>query len=124
MTPSQEILTSIETRLEQLSDEIAKLHTARAALERRASTSSRRTKVTAADLAALLEASDGLSSAMLADRSGADQQQVLAALREMERTGAARRTGARRTTRWHAVTDEDRIRARAAELAAQSRQAA
>jgi hypothetical protein len=46
---------------------------------------------------------------------------VLGVLRELEAAGRARRTGQRRGTRWHAVTDEDRIRARAAELERQSK---
>jgi hypothetical protein len=42
-------------------------------------------------------------------------------LRELEQAQRVRRTGQRRATRWHAVTDEDRTRERAAELASRSR---
>jgi hypothetical protein len=42
-------------------------------------------------------------------------------LRELEKTDQIRRTGERRGTRWHLITDEDRVAARAAEIAAQSR---
>jgi hypothetical protein len=42
-------------------------------------------------------------------------------LRELEKTDQIRRSGQRRGTRWHLITDEDRIAARAAELAAQSK---
>jgi hypothetical protein len=45
---------------------------------------------------------------------------VLALLRELEQAQRIRRTGQRRATRWHAITDEDRIRERAAELATRS----
>jgi hypothetical protein len=46
---------------------------------------------------------------------------VLSLLRELEAAGRVRRTGQRRSTRWHAFTDEDRIRERAAQLAARSK---
>jgi hypothetical protein len=42
---------------------------------------------------------------------------VLLLLRELEQARRVRRTGQRRATRWHAITDEDRIRERAAEVA-------
>ncbi|MFZ0975819.1 MAG: hypothetical protein WAN22_26585 [Solirubrobacteraceae bacterium] len=43
---------------------------------------------------------------------------MLRLLRDLETGGRIRRTGQRRGTRWHAITDEDRIRERAAELEA------
>jgi hypothetical protein len=46
---------------------------------------------------------------------------VLTLLRDLEKRARVRRTGQRRTTRWHAITDEDRIRERAAELASRGR---
>jgi hypothetical protein len=49
---------------------------------------------------------------------------VLTLLRELETAGRIRRTGQRRGTRWHAITDEDRIRDRAAELARRRRKSA
>jgi len=42
---------------------------------------------------------------------------------EMESAGEARRTGARAGTRWFAITDEDKIQARAAELARRTKRA-
>jgi hypothetical protein len=46
--------------------------------------------------------------------------QVLALLKEQETAGEVRRSGTRAATRWHVITDEDRIAARATELTAQS----
>jgi hypothetical protein len=54
-------------------------------------------------------------------QAGADRDQVLALLRDLEKRDRVRRTGQRRATRWHAITDEDRIRGRAAELARRSK---
>jgi predicted Rossmann fold nucleotide-binding protein DprA/Smf involved in DNA uptake len=67
------------------------------------------------------ESSDGLSTSVIAQRGGAVPAQVLALLRELEQAGRVRRTGERRGTRWHLVTDEDRIAQRAAELAGRSK---
>ncbi len=58
----------------------------------------------------------GITSTALAKLANAAPDQVLALLRELEAAGRARRTGQRRGTRWHAITDEDRIAARVAEL--------
>jgi hypothetical protein len=71
-------------------------------------------------LIALLTDSEGLSTRELAARSGGASAQILRLLREQEARGDMRRSGAGAATRWHLVTDEDRIAARAAELAAQS----
>jgi predicted transcriptional regulator len=79
--------------------------------------------VPAGKLVTVLAAGDGLSTAELADQTGGDRQQLLTLLRELEASGQVRRSGERRNTRWHAITDEDRIAARVAELEAQSRQA-
>jgi hypothetical protein len=72
--------------------------------------------VPAGKLQALLIGSGGMSTGDLVDQTGGDRQQVLTLLRELEAAGEVRRTGERRGTRWHAVTDEDRIAARVAEL--------
>ena len=77
--------------------------------------------VPAGRLIALLSSSAGLRTRELAKASNADPGQVLALLKEQEDAGQVRRTGARAATRWHAVTDEDRIAARAAELERHSR---
>ena len=68
----------------------------------------------------LLANSDGLTTAALAEQAGADRDQKLLVLRELVESQRVRRTGQRRATRWHAITDEDRIHERAAELASRS----
>ncbi len=70
-------------------------------------------------LEVLLAESAGLTTSALAQQAGADRDQVLTLLQEMEASGRIRRQGERRATRWHAITDEERIRERAAELEAQ-----
>ena len=80
--------------------------------------------VPAGKLEALLARSDGstgLSAAELTEQAGGARDQVLTLLRELEASGRVRRSGQRRGTRWHAITDEDRIAARAAQLESQSR---
>jgi DNA-binding transcriptional ArsR family regulator len=79
--------------------------------------------VPAGKLEALLSSGDGMSTSELAERTGGDRQQVLTLLRELEAAGQVRRSGDRRNTRWHAITDEDRIAARVAELERQSKRA-
>ena len=69
----------------------------------------------------LLSENGGLTTSVLAERTNGDRDQVLNLLRELEAAGRIRRSGQRRSTRWHAVTDEDRIRERAADLAARSK---
>jgi DNA-binding IclR family transcriptional regulator len=77
--------------------------------------------VPAGKLELLLSNADGLSTAAIAERANSDRDQVLTLLRELEATGRVRRSGQRRGTRWHVITDEDRIQRRAAELAARSK---
>jgi hypothetical protein len=79
--------------------------------------------VPAGKLEQLLSESDGLTTAALASQANGRPDQVRTLLRELEAAGRIRRTGERRGVRWHAITDEDRIAARAAELAARSRSA-
>jgi len=130
-----DIITSIDQRLTQAKAEIAQLEEARHALmdgaAPTAKTPSRRTRrrparkaqeiVPAGKLTALLSGSGGMSTAELAEASNGKPDQVLALLRELETGDQIRRTGQRRGTRWHLITDEDRVAARAAEIAAQSR---
>jgi hypothetical protein len=52
----------------------------------------------------------------LAQRINGDPAQVLTLLKEQEHARQVRRTGTRAATRWHVITDEDRIAARTAEL--------
>jgi hypothetical protein len=73
--------------------------------------------VPAGRLELLLSENGGLTTSVLAERTNGNRDQVLTLLRELEAAGRVRRTGQRRSTRWHAITDEDRIRERAAELA-------
>jgi hypothetical protein len=79
--------------------------------------------VDAPGLQALLGDSDGLTTTALAHHTGAHRTRILAVLRRLETDGQIRRSGVRRGTRWHLITDEDRIALRAAELARQSRAA-
>ena len=142
MRTTEDIVDSIENRLRELNQEIESLTAARTALDGRedgpaasAPAPARRRKSTrrvrrstravevvpAGRLEALLSENGGLTTSVLAERTNGDRDQVLTLLRELEATGRIRRSGQRRSTRWHAITDEDRIRERAAELAARSR---
>lgn len=147
MTTTEAIVDSIENRLRELNQEIASLTAARTALDgredgpaasasplRRRSTASRKSTarrarrsaravevVPAGRLEVLLSENGGLTTSVLAERTNGNRDQVLTLLRELEAAGRVRRSGQRRSTRWHAITDEDRIRQRAAELAARSR---
>jgi hypothetical protein len=79
--------------------------------------------VPAEKLATLLSSTrEGATTGELAEQTGGERDQILTLLRELEQAGQVRRSGMRRGTRWHAVTDEDRIAQRAAEL--EARQAA
>ena len=142
MTSIEQLIRSIDTRLDQLAGEIAKLEDAQKALAdgKAPSTSTpasvpRRTQrkprakpkrstevLLAGQVEQMLrESSDGLRTPDIAERGNADPGQVLTLLRELEKTCQVRRTGERRGTRWHLITDEDRIAERAAELASRSR---
>lgn len=65
----------------------------------------------------ILSENGTLTTSALAERADGNRDQTLNLLRELEQAGRIRRTGQRRATRWHAITDEERIQARAAELA-------
>jgi predicted Rossmann fold nucleotide-binding protein DprA/Smf involved in DNA uptake len=141
-----ELAKSIQDRLDLLYGEIAVLESARRQLHadsvastptspgsaaknkrkpprrrRRATPNPTAEVVPAAKLEAMLVGHDGITTAALAQLANARPEQVLTLLRELEAAGRVRRTGQRRGTRWHAITDEDRIRERAAELERQSR---
>jgi hypothetical protein len=148
MRTTEAIVDSIENRLRELNQEIETLTAARTALDgqengpaapappaadrvrRRSSAGRRRARarsprtgevVPAGRLESLLSENGGLTTTVLVERTNGNRDQVLTLLRELEAAGRIRRSGQRRSTRWHAVTDEDRIRQRAAELAARSR---
>lgn len=146
-----DIIRNIDTRLADIQREIANLHQARAQLVNGADpaasidqapavpdpataaavtprpTRSRTNRAKAARivpagvLERLLADSDGLTTTQLAAQAGADRDQVLTLLKELEATGRVRRSGERRATRWRLFTEEDAIAERAAELAARSR---
>lgn len=80
--------------------------------------------VPAGKLELLLAKTAGLTTSALANQANADRDQVLTLLRELELAGRVRRQGQRRATRWHVITDEERIHKRAAELDAQRKPAA
>jgi predicted Rossmann fold nucleotide-binding protein DprA/Smf involved in DNA uptake len=135
-----ELVQSIDERLASIKDEISTLNDARQALvhraaptkpaPRRASRSARArargqsatSVMPAAKVEEILASSqDGMATAAIAKQGDAKPDQVLVLLRELEDAGKVRRSGQRRGTRWHTITDEDRIQARAAELAGRRR---
>jgi hypothetical protein len=130
-----EIVSNIDRRLADVHAEVANLEGARLALvkgshpapnpaarrARRKPAAPRYQVVPVGKLTALLARTEGLRTAELAKATKADPAQVLAVLKEQEGAGEVRRTGTRAATRWHVISDEDRIAARAAELNAQSR---
>src|SRR6202012_3731206 len=138
-----DIVTSIDQRLVQAKAEIAQLESPRTALingdaptaptvtrraRRPTRTATRRRTVRrdsevvpAGKLTALLDGSAGMSTSELAKATRGKPDQILALLRELEKSEQIRRTGERRGTRCHLITDEDRVAARAAEIAAQSK---
>jgi hypothetical protein len=143
MRTTEEIVESIDTRLVELSDQIKTLEsarTARFALDQHESVSRKTPRparpktprprarralraVPADHVESLLSGNGGLTTSELAARADANRDHVLGLLRELEAAGRVRRTGQRRGTRWHQITDEDRIRVRAAELEATRRRA-
>ena len=138
MPSIEQLIQSIDERIRDLKGEIASLEDARSALAANGSPPAARRKPKANQVARrkrakrsevllagnaerMLAESDGLTTAALAEQAGADRDQVLTLLRDLEQARRVRRTGERRSTRWHAITDEDRIRERAAELESRSR---
>jgi hypothetical protein len=125
-----DIVANIDQRLDDLDAELTHLSKARTALvseptataqskprrARRAPVKRTFDVVPSGKLIALLADSDGMRTRELSDTTNADPSQVLTLLKEHEAMGQVRRTGTRAATRWHAITDEDRIPARAAEL--------
>jgi hypothetical protein len=137
MPAIDQLIQSIDARIQQLKSDMASLQAARSALvsngaeppppstanatpTRRRRPRKTRKPLTADTAEQLLALGDGLTTAGLAQRAGADRDQVLALLRDLATARRVRRTGQRRATRWHVITHEDRIRERAAELASRS----
>ena len=132
-----DIVTNIDRRLAEARAELAQLQGARTALVNgarpaAAASKSRATRrrpapaaaqvVPAGKLTALLARSEGMRTRELSQATDGDPAHILALLRELESAGQVRRTGERAATRWHVITDEDRIAARAAELERRSSQ--
>ncbi len=127
---STDIVTKIDQRLEHVRGEIARLEDARISLLNGAEVSStpKRRRANRAlvkttprvlpveTLAAALAGSDGMTTGELAQATNGNSRQLLSLLKEQEAAGQVRRSGQRRGTRWHLITEEDRIAARAAEL--------
>jgi len=131
-----DIVANIDQRLADLDAELAHLNGAKVALTdiavgaaakvpprraRRTRTQPAYEVVPAGKIIELLSRSEGMSTRELSQDTNADPAQVLALLKEQENASQVRRTGTRAATRWHAITDEDQIAARAAELTATSR---
>ncbi len=145
MPSFEQLIQSIDDRIREVNREIESLQDARSALvangsapaaahpaerppprpERRARARRRpsgRPDVLLAETAErMLAETNGMSTGALAKEAGADRDQVLGLLRDLETARRVRRTGQRRATRWHAITDEDRIQERAAELESRRR---
>jgi hypothetical protein len=138
MRSIEELIQSIDDRIRELNAEIASLQEARSALisngstptpsqKPRAKRAARRRPTKAREVLLsdtaeqMLAEGDGLTTTAIAEQAGADRDQVLTLLRDLEAARRVRRTGQRRATRWYAITDEDRIQERAAELASRSR---
>lgn len=116
---SEDIAASIKSRLAALNAEIQRLSDARDALiktpgnattaprERTTQTPSRRRRTrrggafSGETLVQLLAANGGGTTAFLTKATGGDRQNVLSQLRELEGAGKVRRSGQRRSTRWH-----------------------
>lgn len=64
----------------------------------------------------LSEKADGLSAAALSKLTGASYVRVSSRLRALEQAGEVQSSGARRTSLWRLVSDEERIAERSTEL--------
>lgn len=129
-----DIVTNIDRRLVEVRAEVKHLEAARTALAngsrpvpaprpraRRKTARAAYEVVPVGKLKAVLTGSEGMRTRDLAQATNGDPAQVLALLKEEESAGQVRRTGTRAATRWHVITDEDRIAARAAELESRGR---
>jgi hypothetical protein len=122
MPSLDQLIQSIDARITELQSDLASLQAARSALVNsgaadtpplpaKARTARRRTlrktttPLTAEAAEQLLATSDGLTTAALAQRTGAGRDHALSLPRGLEQARRERRTGQRRGTRWHAITD-------------------
>jgi hypothetical protein len=64
----------------------------------------------------LADSPEGSSANAIAKQASSGYSRTLKLLHELEGAGRVRRSGARRSTLWQLITDEERIAARAAEL--------
>ncbi len=134
MTYIEDLIQSMDGQIEEVKKAITSLEAARSELvngsapppartprrparRRRVAKAKSTAVVPAGVLGRLLAENPGLTTSALAKTANAERDQVLTLLKEMEIAGDARRTGVRASTRWFAITDEDKIQARAAELA-------
>jgi hypothetical protein len=74
-------------------------------------------------LLAVVGENPGLTTTALARQTGGDQSALLELLKDSEQQGEVRREGERRATSWYRITDEDRVAARATQIAAQAKSA-
>jgi hypothetical protein len=118
MSHSTELRSKLVQGIEELEADLVKLRSALAALDesapadddaaaqRAARRRSRRAPgavvVPAGKIEALLNGSDGITTAELAKQTDGGHEQILSILKELEDEGKAHRSGTRRSTRWHA----------------------
>jgi hypothetical protein len=145
----EQLSGSLEVRLRQLEREIASLEAARSELVRsdasagatrlpiagnggppvapaRRARARRRSRVSDAEIDAAIETllrdvPDGTSAITLTKRTGAPYARVRERLATMERADHVRRSGAKRTSLWRLVSEDELIAERAAELERLSR---
>ena len=129
--PSDDIRSLLEARIEDAESDLLKLRAALKAIDAGETTPASRPRakapkpevkvVPAGKLLKTIEESPGTTTTTLARMTGGDQSSILALLKEAEAGGIVRREGQRRATSWFLITDEDRVAARAAEIAANSK---
>jgi hypothetical protein len=132
---TEQIVSSIEERIQTLSSEIARLESARAALSGVSSarlsaaapataggTAPRRRRrsawISAEQIQQALAGAGEVTTTTLIDQTGASRVRLLELLRELETAGKVKRTGEKRGTRWSELTEDDWVTRRAAELGA------
>lgn len=133
---TMDLRTILETRIREAEADIEKLRAALGAIDdpeaapaarakRPRSRAAARPQPKVVPLGKLLQVvteQPGITTTALAHQTGGAQSAVLTLLKEQEGS-QVRREGERRATRWFAITDEDRVAARAQEIAAQQRAA-